>query len=89
MEEETPASFDFTAVPAPAPSPALDVEPATAPVIVEEAVSEPAPVPVVVEEVVSEPAPAPAPVPVTRLILPGVPSPTKPFKLRFGFRNKM
>jgi hypothetical protein len=30
-----------------------------------------------------------APSAVRPIILPGVPAPTKPFKLRFGLRNKM
>jgi hypothetical protein len=80
--EETTETFDFAAVPPPSPVPApavviLEEEK----VVVPEPVPAPAPAPVVVEKVV--------PPAVTRLILPGVPSPTKPFKLRFGLRNKM
>lgn len=48
----------------------------------------PSPVP---DVIVAAPAPGPAPVPVRPKFLPGVPTPlstSKPFKLRFGIRNK-
>jgi hypothetical protein len=84
--EETTETFDFSAAPAPSPVP-------------EEVVAAPAPVsePVaVVEEVAAAPAPVSetvvaAPVSVRPTFLPGVPTPpsaSKPFKLRFGLRNK-
>ena len=65
--EDVPEEFDFTAVPAPAPTVTV--------VHAEEAV-------VAQVEKVTPPTPLP-------IILPGVPSPTRPFKLRFGLRNKM
>ena len=64
-------------VPAPEPVPAP-------PVVEEEKVPVVFPAPVFVQEekrVVSAPAAS------RPIILPGVPSPTKPFKLRFGLRN--
>lgn len=76
--EETVETFDFSAAPAPSPVPeVVPEEVAAAPA--------PAPVAVVVEEV------AAAPAPVRPKFLPGVPTPpstSKPFKLRFGLRNK-
>ena len=77
-------------VPAPAPAPV----PTPEPVVVEEVV-----VPAIIEQ---EKAVAPVAVPMyvsgvvekaipsarTSIILPGVPSPTRPFKLRFGLRNR-
>ena len=117
--EETTESFDFSAILAPSPAPAIvedekvvdsvpEPEPEAVPVVEEEkvVVPEPTPIPVAVEEekvvVVPEPLLFPAPVfiqeenrvvspptAVRPIILPGVPTPSRPFKLRFGLRNKM
>jgi hypothetical protein len=106
--EETTETFDFAAVPAPAPVIAEEEKvvvpepvPEPEPVVVEEekvVVPEPEPVPVVVEEekvVIPEPEPVVIEEekvvvpPRTSLILPGVPTPSRPFKLRFGLRNKL
>jgi hypothetical protein len=76
--EETTEVFDFSAVAAPSPSPS----PAPEPVVEEVLVPAPETEPVVVEEVV-------VPAPARPTFLPGVPTPTKPFRLRFGLRNKM
>lgn len=76
VEEEKPAPS-----PTPVPEPAVEEEtPAPPPV------SEP---PVEEETPLAAPAPAPAPVAAYSRILPGVPTPTRPFRLRFGLRNKM
>ena len=57
-------------------------------VVAEEVAPEPEPVVEVLPEPVVEETPAPAPTPARPTFLPGVPTPTKPFKLRFGLRNK-
>lgn len=78
--EETVETFDFSAAPAPSPVPEVVPEEVAA-----ARVPAPAPVAAVVEEV------AAAPAPVRPKFLPGVPTPpstSKPFKLRFGLRNK-
>ena len=61
-----------------------------------EAVSEPVAVVEQVEEVVVpepvavvEQETAPTPAPIRPTILPGVPTPVRPYKLRFGIRNRM
>jgi len=82
--EETSEPFDFSALPAP--------------VVVEEEEKVVVPAPVVVEEEkilvpdlghVSNLVETVVPPARTSLILPGVPTPSRPFKLRFGLRNKL
>ena len=83
--EETPVVVAEEVVPAPAPEPVVEETPV---VVAEEVAPEPEPVVEVLPEPVVEETPAPAPAPARPTFLPGVPTPARQFKLRFGLRNK-
>ena len=82
--EESRETFDFTAVPAPSPE--------TKPLVEEVVVPEPAPAPAPAPPPAPAPAPEPTPSPgiaYTTYPVFASPSPVRPFRLRFGLRNKM
>ena len=83
VPEEQPVVEEAPAVVAPVE----EVVPAEQPVV-EESPAVVAPVEVVVPEEKAVPAAA-APVAARPTFLPGVPTPSRPFKLRFGLRNKI
>ena len=78
--EETIEQFDFNAMPVPSPVPV------PIPVKEETSIPKPKPVPALSEgktNVVT------APVPAVSTIIPGIATLQRPFRLRFGLRNKM